>query len=334
MADHSDLIAEFCAITGAVPYQAEGYLEAHEYDLERAIDFYLEHPPQEHPPAEVEEEPPAAQPAQQPPVPPGTDEDFVVIPDEDEDAGLPELGRQRERALEARHQALQQMEGMMGEARDMLRVAGIDLSHHMMGIQGVGIPAAAAAGPRARRRRVPAPGPADMGPPDLMDVEQDNDFEDDDDEAELLAAARAAAGVGAAGVGSSYHRQQQQQMLAHYQPLARQRQEQQNFEDDPDAAEAMAIARAAEEAGTGPAAGPAAADGAAVGVSLDLPEGINLEEARMLEAAMLGIPYQGRMPDFNAAAAAAEQLSPGTVERRSLQAEQDAAYEESLALDR
>eukprot|EP00878_Enallax_costatus_P028585 GHUV01030885.1.p1 GENE.GHUV01030885.1~~GHUV01030885.1.p1 ORF type:complete len:310 (+),score=123.98 GHUV01030885.1:141-1070(+) len=309
MADHSDLIAEFCAITGAVPYQAEGYLEAHEYDLERAIDFYLEHPPQEHPPAEVEEEPPAAQPAQQPPVPPGTDEDFVVIPDEDEDAGLPELGRQRERALEARHQALQQMEG-------------------------VGIPAAAAAGPRARRRRVPAPGPADMGPPDLMDVEQDNDFEDDDDEAELLAAARAAAGVGAAGVGSSYHRQQQQQMLAHYQPLARQRQEQQNFEDDPDAAEAMAIARAAEEAGTGPAAGPAAADGAAVGVSLDLPEGINLEEARMLEAAMLGIPYQGRMPDFNAAAAAAEQLSPGTVERRSLQAEQDAAYEESLALDR
>lgn len=33
------------------------------------------------------------------------------IPDEDEDGGLPELGRQRERALEARQQAHQQMEG-------------------------------------------------------------------------------------------------------------------------------------------------------------------------------------------------------------------------------
>lgn len=31
---------------------------------------------------------------------------------------------------------------------------------------------------------------------------------------------------------------------------------------------------------------------------MDLPEGINVEEARMLEAAMLGIPYQGRIPDF------------------------------------
>ena len=34
----------------------------------------------------------------------------------------------------------------------------------------------------------------------------------------------------------------------------------------------------------------------------DLPEGVDaseVEEARMLEAALLGVPYQGRMPDFS-----------------------------------
>lgn len=166
------------------------------------------------------------------------------------------------------------------------------------------------------------------------------DHDDDDDGGDLLAAARAAAGLGVAGAGSSYHQQQQQHMLAHYQQLARQQQERQDFVDDPDAAAAIAIARAAEQAeaaaagGANSAAGPAAVNGAAPDVPLDLPDGINLEEARMLEAAMWGVPYQGRMPDFNATAAAAEQLSPGVVERRSLQAEQDAAYEESLALDR
>jgi hypothetical protein len=30
----------------------------------------------------------------------------------------------------------------------------------------------------------------------------------------------------------------------------------------------------------------------------DLPAGIDLEEARMVESAMLGVPYTGRLPDF------------------------------------
>lgn len=46
MAENSDLIAQFCAITGAAAHIAENYLLAHDFDLERAVDFYLEHPPQ------------------------------------------------------------------------------------------------------------------------------------------------------------------------------------------------------------------------------------------------------------------------------------------------
>ena len=35
---------------------------------------------------------------------------------------------------------------------------------------------------------------------------------------------------------------------------------------------------------------------------MDIPEGVDpheIEEARMLEAALLGVPYVGRMPDFS-----------------------------------
>ena len=66
---------------------------------------------------------------------------------------------------------------------------------------------------------------------------------------------------------------------------------------------------------------------------VDLPEGINVEEARMLEAAMLGIPYTGRMPTFGEGAAAAP-VDPEARAQRALRREQDEAYEESLAADR
>lgn len=56
MADRSELVAQFCAITGAAAYQAEQYLEALEYDLERAIDFYMEHPPQDGPSLDAEDD--------------------------------------------------------------------------------------------------------------------------------------------------------------------------------------------------------------------------------------------------------------------------------------
>lgn len=179
---------------------------------------------------------------------------------------------------------------------------------------GHSIAAAAAAAPgRASGVRAPIPGSAD-----IIDMV-------DDDDVDVEAAAAAA--------GSSYHRQQQQQMLEHYQQAARQRQSERDHAQDPDLAAALAATAASDTAAAAAGAGDGSAD-----ASLDLPEGINLEEARMLEAAMLGIPYQGRIPDFSAApppaAAAAAALSPGTRERRNLQAEQDAAYEESLALDR
>ena len=57
----------------------------------------------------------------------------------------------------------------------------------------------------------------------------------------------------------------------------------------------------------------------------------------MLEAAMLGIPYTGHIPDFAngagaaaAAAAGAEPLSPGLRTQRALKEEQDWAYQQSL----
>jgi hypothetical protein len=68
-------------------------------------------------------------------------------------------------------------------------------------------------------------------------------------------------------------------------------------------------------------------------MSFDLPEGIDAEEARMLEAAMLGVPYEGRIPDF-AQRREATNLSPGAAERVAYMREQDMEYEESLAADR
>jgi hypothetical protein len=73
----------------------------------------------------------------------------------------------------------------------------------------------------------------------------------------------------------------------------------------------------------------------------DMPAGVDLEEARMLEAAMLGIPYAGRLPDFgvNGAAppggggfggGAAQPLSPGVRHTRALREEQDWAFQASL----
>lgn len=153
-----------------------------------------------------------------------------------------------------------------------------------------------------------------------------------------LAAVAAAVGEQPGADVSSFHRRQQEELLAMYHRQAAQQQ-------------AAARQRPSAAAGPDPFADLDAEEQglAAVGVALphhggahqapadpplDLPEGINLEEARMLEAAMLGIPYEGRIPDFSAAPAAATPLSPGTLEQHAIRREQDQAYEESLALDR
>jgi hypothetical protein len=146
--------------------------------------------------------------------------------------------------------------------------------------------------------------------------------DEDDDDADL----RAVAAAMREGNLDSYHRRQQQQLLAHYQAQAAG----QLFGGGGDLQQQQPAG--AGEGGEGPG-GAAAAAGVRDEPPLDLPDGINVEEARMLEAAMLGVPYAGRIPDFTAAAAAAP-LSPGAMEQRSLRQEQDAAYEESLALDR
>ncbi|GAX75728.1 hypothetical protein CEUSTIGMA_g3171.t1 [Chlamydomonas eustigma] len=71
----------------------------------------------------------------------------------------------------------------------------------------------------------------------------------------------------------------------------------------------------------------------------DLPEGIDAreaEEARMLEAALLGVPYEGRMPDYSARGPtqSARPVDTAMREQRSLRWEQDQAYEDSLAADK
>ena len=54
-----------------------------------------------------------------------------------------------------------------------------------------------------------------------------------------------------------------------------------------------------------------------------------LTACRMLEAAFLGIPYEGRLPDFSQAEAS-EPTSPSVMRGRQLRHEQDQAYQDSL----
>ena len=69
-----------------------------------------------------------------------------------------------------------------------------------------------------------------------------------------------------------------------------------------------------------------------VGGDFDLPEGIDREEAKMLEAAMLGVAYippDNRVPDYGASAPA-----PASVlNARTIANETDRAYQESLRAD-
>lgn len=60
-----------------------------------------------------------------------------------------------------------------------------------------------------------------------------------------------------------------------------------------------------------------------------LPDGINVEEAKMLEAAFLGIPYEGPVQHSNP-----QPVSPTSIALQNLRQEQDEAYEESLRADR
>ena len=66
-----------------------------------------------------------------------------------------------------------------------------------------------------------------------------------------------------------------------------------------------------------------------------LPDDVDLEEQRMLLAAITGEVYRGRIPDFATDPRyRPQQLSPGALSREALRKEQDAAYHESLEADR
>lgn len=75
-------------------------------------------------------------------------------------------------------------------------------------------------------------------------------------------------------------------------------------------------------------AGPAPMDTGAD--DIQLPDGINEEEARMLEAAMFGVPYAGKIPDFSNVAP----VSGEVMEQRRINSNIDDAYAESLRADR
>ncbi|CAD7699793.1 unnamed protein product [Ostreobium quekettii] len=67
-----------------------------------------------------------------------------------------------------------------------------------------------------------------------------------------------------------------------------------------------------------------------------LPDDINAEEARMLEAVMIGADFKGHIPDFSELRVARPPpvVSAATRANRTLRAEQDREYEESLRADR
>ena len=72
-----------------------------------------------------------------------------------------------------------------------------------------------------------------------------------------------------------------------------------------------------------------------------MPEGVhlpdvNIEEQKMLMAALTGQVYEGALPDFTSDSFRKSHCppSPGAIERQRLREEQDAALQESLALDR
>jgi len=66
-----------------------------------------------------------------------------------------------------------------------------------------------------------------------------------------------------------------------------------------------------------------------------LPDDVDLEEQKMLLAAMTGEMYRGRIPNFDTDPRYRPvQLSPGAQARENLRQEQDAAYYESLELDK
>jgi hypothetical protein len=66
-----------------------------------------------------------------------------------------------------------------------------------------------------------------------------------------------------------------------------------------------------------------------------LPDDVDLEEQRMLLAAMTGETYRGRIPNFATDPRYRPvQLSPGAQARQNLRQEQDSAYYESLELDK
>lgn len=376
--DHSEAVANFCNITGALPHVAEHYLSACGFDVNRAIEFFLENPPDAEPPAAgaatrslglqhaafdgdvdpgyVVEEPDelmavhgaavrrhGSGPGQQAPQPRGTFDAPINLGDDD-DAELQRVLAESSLAAEAAgpsHGAGLRSSAGAGNARS--RPISVDLDDDDGDLPGADEELAVLgrhreAGMRAAREAqarvdemvqhmlgsIPG-GPTARGGvpptmfPGLADVLP-------------FASGRPRAGQAAAPLHPHLGRGAAAALPQRGAPSGPGRDWDDDYEDD-DIPPAHGPGAAAARAHQHP--------GGMDDEDLELPEGFSrhdLEEARMMEAALLGIPYQGRMPDFSArgpgGGGTGASLDPEAVGQRELRWDQDREYEESLKADR
>ncbi|GLC65720.1 hypothetical protein PLESTF_000332700 [Pleodorina starrii] len=392
-----ELVSEFAAITGASPLVADHYLSACNYDLNRAVEFFFEHPPaptQAGPrpggnapdeeaaamgalgdeadlageglgqgggvsgpaAADDDEELQRALAASMTDAGPGPrrggagsagagrlaqrrdEEDVQVIDDEDEelpdaDEMLAAMARQREAAVQAEREARGRMEEMMNRMLGGVsgrppglagtspppgypRVAADPLGGLASIFPGMGtgmpmpmMPGMGLGGPLLPPRAGFPGGPtgrSGRGPE---------------------GGSRARDGSGGGGAGGAGQAQ-------------RRRVEVRSGGGDAVGSAGAGAAAAAAASGRGGGGGGWEDD-----EELQLPEGMSrhdLEEARMMEAALLGVPYEGPLHAFGSGRAGGgagggaedREVAPEVWEHRELRWDQDRAYEESLAADR
>lgn len=300
--DHSEEIANFCAITGAQAHVAEHYLSACEWDLNRGIEFYLENPPDGSgvdrapqrvgsDPIEIDDDAPAHPAVQGRAIPVGVQAQRSVVDADAEDEEFQRAvaesladdrarGAQAERTEQAHHPSYPAPRvefpdedediSFLAEQRAAAMTAARRMDEMMDDMVNVTRHA-------ARTRQI-APPPGYPFPPSLMFPQ---DFP------------RRAPPASSAQHGPSHPIQSH--------PLSH-----------------------------GPGGGSGDAE-------LSLPEGVGaaeLEEARMLEAALLGVPYHPPPSYQRSAAPNPDLFDPTLVQHRMDREDTDRAYEESLKADR
>ncbi|KAI7837176.1 hypothetical protein COHA_008969 [Chlorella ohadii] len=255
--EREEALALFENLTGAAPHVAEHVLDAHGWDVNSAVEWYLESGGVGH---GIGADAPQAVPASPP--------DYIEEPDDEPIIEEPPEVSAAARILDDDDDDIQVLASSLGRRRPG-RVEEVADDEHMHPVGSVEdeLGGAAAMGRRVRRNRRRLAG------------EVDRDLE-------LLG--------------------QRFGVMDEFQPAPtaqqHQAQQQQQRDDDEDFA--------------------------------DLPADVDLEEQRMLMAAIQGGGYEGHIPDFAADPRYQPRvLSPGAQARQNLREEQDAAYYESLRAD-